>query len=466
MSAARDLEGWTDGREAEVGAFLAAWSDAASRAASATAADERTDAEAATLVADWFDKLALDDVETVEIDGHHGVYATRSRAGAGPTILVVGVHDLPASGGADDETRPAPRADSHGVLGAGVASRFGSFVAHVEAYMALSNGKGLDVNLQVLTVSEHLLNPAALGELVDRLNLGAVDGIIATAAVAWDLGGPTITVGARGELVVEVSIDTGRDVSTSTFSGAVRNPLTLLVEAIGQLRESNGRISLPGFYHRARPASEDERQLLAAGAIDAGDWLRATGTSVHDGGPSSLERVSMWPSLEIVSIGAGVDERALTHTIPGQASAILAFQLVPDQRPVEIEAALRSWLEQRIHPEVALTIHTLSAADPYQVDRSSTLVLAQARALKSVCGGAPTPVSGGGTPGLAGLATTLGVPMIFSGLAAPASHVLTGHERLSMQRLQLGVMLAGETFIQLQPGANSLASRFSRFAST
>lgn len=472
MSAGGDLAGWATGREAGLGEFLVAWSRAASGAADSDAdsGDQSVDpeAQAAQLVATWFDELLLDDVRTIELHGAHAVHATRSRALSGPTVLVVGVHDLPRSGGADAETSPAPRFDSEGVLGAGVASRFGAFAAHIHAYQALSSRTaGLDVNLQVLSLSETLLDADSLSDIANELDLSQVDGIIATPAVAWDLGAPTISVGARGELILDVTIDTGRDVASSTFAGAVRNPLTLLIESIGQLREPNGRISLPGFYHRARPASEDERQLLLNGAIDPDAWLRATGTNSPAGGPSALERVSLWPSLEIVSVTAGVDQRSTTHTIPGSASATLAFQLVPDQRPVEIEASLRSWLEQRIPSEVGLTIQAVSAAEPHQVDRSSALILAQARALKAVCGAAPTAVAAGGLAGIAPLATELGVPMIFNGLAAPASHVLTGHERLSMQRLTLGVMIAGELFEQLQPrSGGGLAARFARLTST
>jgi len=468
MTAGGDLAGWATGRETRLGEFLVSWSRAASGTDDVN--DDplsRSDDAPAALVANWLEELLLDDVRTVELDGLHAVHATRSRAAQGPTVLVVGVHDLPRCGGADSETSPPARFDSEGVLGTGVASRFGSFAAHVHAYLALSGRpSGLDVNLQVLSLSEGLLYPDVLADLAGEFDLSRVDGVIATSSVAWDLGAPTISVGARGELVIDVTIDTGRDVATGAFAGAVRNPLTMLIEALGQLREPNGRIALPGFYHRARPASEDERQLLIGGAIDPNAWLRATGTNTHVGGPSALERVSLWPSLEVVALEAGVDQRSTTHTIPGTATATLAFQLVPDQRPVEIEASLRSWLEQRIPAEVGLTIQAVSAAEPCQVDRSSALILAQARALKAVCGAAPTAVAAGGMPGIASLADMLGVPMIFNGLAAPASHVLTGHERLSMQRMQLGVMIAGELFDQLQPKTGGLAARFARLTST
>lgn len=459
MKNGTQLDWWTDGRAPIVSETLVNWSLASS-------ASEPTDT--ADQVHGYLTELLLDDIEVVDLPTSRAVYASRARAGAdAPTVLVVGVHDLPAQSGGDPATNPGARSDSEGVLGPGVASRFGSFVAHIEGFMGLSNEREgrLEVNLKVLAVAEAALQPGDIAALAERLPLGDIDAVIATAATAWDLNAPTITVGARGELLVEVEVNAGRDLALMTFGGASRNPLTVLAEALGRLREPNGRISLPGFYHRATPASAEERSALVRDGYDPTAWLSATGALKLEGGPSPLERVSLWPSLDILSIEAGAGRRAAGRTIPGSARAIVAFQLVPDQRPSEIEAALRSWLEQRVPPEVGLAVRVLSSADPHQVDRSSEMILAQARALKRVVGSAPIPVASGGMAGLSYIADRLGAPMIYSGIAAPASHTQTAHERLSVQRFRLGVNLAGELFNQLQPRSPGLLGRFDRASS-
>lgn len=454
MKNGTQLDWWTDGRTPIVSDTLVNWSAAASTSDGGDTAEQ---------VRDYLSELLLDDIEIVELPTSRAVYASRNRAGAdAPTVLILGVHDLPVQSGGDPGTDPGARSDAEGVLGPGVASRFGSFVAHVEGFMGLSNeleGR-LEVNAKFLAVAESALQTGDLDALVDRLPLGDVDTVVATAATAWDLNAPTITVGSRGELVVEIEVNAGRDLALMTFGGASRNPLTVLTEALGRLREPNGRISLPGFYHRATPASDEERSALSRDGYDPAAWLSATGALRLDGGPSPLERVSLWPSLDVLSIEAGAGRRAAGRTIPGSARAVVAFQLVPDQRPSEIEAALRSWLEQRVPPEVGLAVRVISSTDPHQVDRSSEAILAQARALKRVVGNAPIPVASGGMAGLSGIADRIGASMIYSGVAAPASHTQTAHERLSVQRFRLGVNLAGELFDQLQPRQSGFRARF------
>lgn len=454
MKNSAQLDWWTDGRTPHLTETLVGWS----RAASTDDAGSVTDH-----FYDYLDELLLDDLEIIELTDTEAVFAQRCRSSAdAPTVLLLGVHDLPPLDGGQPDTDPGVRADAEGVLGPGVASRFGSMVAHIEGFIGLSNDREgrLDVNLKILSVSERILHTSDVDLLIAQLPLDGIDTVIATPATAWDLAAPTVTVGARGQLLAEVEVTAGRDLAAVSFGGASRNPLTVLTEAVGRLRETNGRIALPGFYHRATPSSAEERTVLGRNGYDPASWMRATGAMALQGGPSPLERVSLWPTLDILSLTSGADRRASSQTIPGMATATLAFQLVPDQRPSEIEASLRSWLEQRVPPEVGLAVTVTSWASPYQVDRSSPAILAQAKALKQICGQAPIPVASGGLPGVSVFAERLGASMIYSGLAAPASHILTAHERLSMQRFRLGVNLAGELFSQLEPKSGSFRSRF------
>jgi hypothetical protein len=61
-----------------------------------------------------------------------------------------------------------------------------------------------------------------------------------------------------------------RNLHSGNFGGVVHNLLQVLCEIIGQLRDANGRLAIPGFHDRVRRWSEEERAYMArAGPPDA-----------------------------------------------------------------------------------------------------------------------------------------------------------------------------------------------------
>lgn len=409
--------------------------------------------EPAHVAAAYFRDSLLDDIEIVPNDGYlDACYAQRCRSGAdAPTVLLVGLHDMPEFQGNPDAA-PEAVVDSEGYRGRGVASRIGSLVAAVEGYLGATAEAGGDgpVNLRVLTLGEHVLGTGNLRRVLGQVPLDDIESIIMTSAISWELAAPTITVGARGRLLADVTVSTGPDLADVVFAGAARNSLDLLTRVLGSLRDKSGRIAIPGFYHRATPPTPGQRAAMERDGFDPSRWISTTGAVIPTSGPSPLERASAWPAINVLSVESGASERAGNATIPGSATALLSMHLVPDQRPIEIEAALRSWIESRMPAGVSVDVTVREAARPYKTPHDHPSVVAQARSLKRVFGKAPVPVVAGGTTGSGELADYLNVPVLFSGLASPASHFGTPRERLSRSRFGTGVNLNGEFFQQLR----------------
>lgn len=448
MARFAQLDWWVDSRTALTDALLLKWSEAA------IAEDNEA---LASCVTSYLNDVNLDDVEVIDSPSPgSAIFGQRMRAGGdAPTVLIVGCLDLPKLNhtNADD----APRIDDQGLIGAGIASRFGSLVAHIEGFLGVSHDhEGQPpTNLQVLMISSACLSNSSLDDVLDAAPIHDIDVIVATHGVAWDLDAPTITLGARGELVIEIEMQAGRDLQASTFAGTARNPLTTLVELLGDLRSDNGRILLPGFYHRAVPPTDAERAALLRGGYDASSWLRATGATGLTGGPSALERSSLWPSADILDVTAGATGRIAAETMPGSAKATIAFQLVPDQVPSEVESSLRNWIDGRSTGDLDVTVTSIAQATPFQVLRDTPWVVAQARALKRICGSAPIPVVSGGAPGYGEIAEHVGAAMLYSAFGSPANNLGTTHERLSRSRFRTGVNLSGELFEQFRKRRSS-----------
>lgn len=423
------------------------WGTVSATLVSLAKACSDTEDDSAATMASYLSDFPLDDLSTSELsDGSPVVLAQRLRTPDAPTVLVVGVHDAPVPPG-----ELICREDDEGVVGPGVAAHYGGLLAALEGYFGLMNEQAgnTPVNLQVATLSNRAVTVQGLQELAELTSARKTDVALATAGTAWDLDAPSITTGARGHLLIRLTVSGGSDLPATVFAGSSRNPLTVLVDALAQLRQDDGRIALPGFYHRAMPASSDTRNAMQPAGYDPSAWQRGAGAVGFTGGPSALERSALWPTVDVLSIDAGARPRVANTTLPGSASATILFTLVPSQRPEEVEVALQSWAEDRLRPGMEVTTAVLGESDPHQLTAGEPALASQVRAVKRVIGGQPVFVPAGGMPHMTALTRALQAPVLFTGLAAPSCRSGTDRERVSFSRFVTGANIAGELFNQL-----------------
>src|SRR6185312_9083560 len=76
----------------------------------------------------------------------------------------------------------------------------------------------------------------------------------------WDIDTPAITTRLRGMLYAEVTLKAAnRDLHSGLFGGSALNPINALTRILGELKDDQGRIQLPGFYDRVKPISNAQR---------------------------------------------------------------------------------------------------------------------------------------------------------------------------------------------------------------
>lgn len=362
-----------------------------------------------------------------------------ARSGQRAKVLVVGRHDV-----ADLGTATAGTASAGSSIGPGLASRLGPTVAFSEGFQAARTLTVEDpVNIEFLS-----LGPGdTFADVATAVFTGNVDGVYLTNATHWSPDHPTLTVGARGQLVAELTLAAGSPIDDFTVSGATRNPLTKMTQLLGELRDARGRIVLPGFYERAQAPDSGVRAALTADNHDANAWADTLNIARPSGGLSSLERASLWPGVSVLSIVTDVNDG---RTAPGAVTATIGIYLVPDQRHVEVERSLRNWFQTSapadLHPSMKLT----SSSRPFRAAPDSLPVQAQARAAFRLFGRHPVLVAAGGAPGSGETAFAIGAPVGFAGIARPSSSIGTVAEALSWAEFDGGVALAAETSLQLR----------------
>src|ERR1700751_6443301 len=91
---------------------------------------------------------------------------------------------------------------------------------------------------------------------------------------------PSMCTGMRGLASAEVTL-TGpvRDLHSGSFGGGVPNPLHAMAALLAGLHDDDGRVTLPGFYDRVVPLTQEERDLFARLPFDEKTWLADAGHS-------------------------------------------------------------------------------------------------------------------------------------------------------------------------------------------
>lgn len=355
-----------------------------------------------------------------------------------PHLLVLGRHDV------NDlrATRPLP--SGPGLSGPGVASRVGPTISFTEGFLAAQElTTDPPVNMSILSLGE--------GDTFDSVSptlfLGHVTAIVVTSAVSWNATHPVITTGSRGELVAELSLAGGGAIDDYLTSGALRNPLTTMMQILGELRDNRGRIVIPGFYDRAQAPDAALRNAWLLNDHDPNAWTVGLGAAAPTSRLSSLERASLWPGASVLAVeSADADGR----TTPSRVSATLALYLVPDQRHAETEAALRSWFLERAPTDLAPQVNVQVAARPYRAATDSAVVAAQTRAAYRLYGRKPVLVPAGGPSGSGEIAFRAGAPVSFAGIAPPSLGYGSTSESVPWEQFDAAVALAAETLLQLR----------------
>ena len=244
---------------------------------------------------------------------------------AAPTVLVYGHHDVqPVEPIEEWHSPPFEPAERDGLLlGRGASDDKGQVLFHslgVRACLAASSAAAPPVTIKLLIEGEEESGSEHFAELLrrERARL-ACDVIVISDTTMWAADVPSMCTGMRGLVPVEVTL-TGpvRDLHSGSFGGGVPNPLHAMASLLAGLHDEQGRVTLPRFYDRVLPLSEEERDLLARLPFDEKQWLAEAGESgaaYGEQGFSTLERIWARPTAEVNGMWGG-------HTGPGSKTII------------------------------------------------------------------------------------------------------------------------------------------------
>ena len=400
----------------------------------------------------------LQNVNLLETPGLPAVYADWLHAGPdAPTVLVYGHHDVQPTDPLDEWKSPPfdPVIVDGECRARGAIDDKGQVLYEIEAARGLLRRDGrLPVNLKLLIEGEEEVGSAHFEALLkDQSELLSCDVIVVSDTGMISRETPSSTVGMRGLVAFDVAIRTATiDLHSGMWGGAVPNAARIAARIAAGLVDDAGRVTLPGFYDRVRSLSPEEQASLDAQPFDEAEFRAAAGGVPYlegEKGFSSLERVGVRPTAELVGIHSGYGGPGIKTIVPATAGFKVAFRLVPDQRPDEVEASFRAWLGDRVPDGVSLEVTPEGGVAPALTPVDHPSMRALVRAIEKVWGNPPLFTREGGSGPEEALGRVLEAPVLFLGVGLPGDRIHAPNERMVMDQFWKGLLAAGELLLEL-----------------
>jgi acetylornithine deacetylase/succinyl-diaminopimelate desuccinylase-like protein len=157
-------------------------------------------------------------------------------------------------------------------------------------------------------------------------------------------------------------------------------------------------------------------------------------------GYSSLERVSVRPTLEVNGMISGFTGKGSKTVLPAKAMAKISMRLVPNQDPEEVHQQLITFFEQNAPPTITWEITQLAGGRASITDRNIPGVKALDEALEVVWGKpAYYQRMGGSIPVVAQMKDILNIESVMSGFGLPDDNIHAPNEKLHLPTWYKGI---------------------------
>lgn len=417
-------------------------------------ADPRHDGDcrkAAEWLRDYLAPLGFS-VKICETAGQPIVLAQSLHAGKAPHILFYGHYDVQPVDPLDlwetPPFEPSIKTDETGqeiIHGRGAADDKGQILTFLEACHAIrEQGRDLPVNITILlegeeeSGGEHL--PAFLEEQKNHLHPDMAficDTDMATPEV------PAITAMLRGLVSEEIVIyAANRDLHSGIYGNAARNPIQILAKIIADLRDVEGRVTLPDFYEGVPEIADSIRQQWQEIGKTDEALLKPLGLKQAAGEKEfrAVEQTWCRPSCDVNGISGGYEGPGFKTVIPAKASAKISFRLVGQQDPIKIRESFRKFVQERIPEDCRVEFIAHGASCASMVSLEGPVLQQVSQALEAEWNQPAAIVgSGGAIPVVGDLQRVFGIESFLVGFSNVDDRIHSPNEKYNLRSFHKGI---------------------------
>lgn len=382
-------------------------------------------------------------------DGHPMVVA-KSAPGGARSLLFYGHYDVQPVDPLELWDRPPfepelqETANGKVIRGRGASDDKGQLMTFIEAVRAWKSVHGsLPTDLILLFEGEEESGSPSLLPFLK----GNAEELRASIALICDTGmyadgRPAITTQLRGLVGEEVIIrGADRDLHSGSFGGLAANPIMVLAQALAALKDSDGRITLPGFYDGVDDLSDDLARDWQALNFNAGEFLGRVGLShpIGEKGRTPLEMAWNRPTAEINGITGGYTGDGFKTVLPAEAQAKVSFRLTGKQDPAKIRQAFRRHINSFVPKDCHAEFHEHDGSPASVMDTSDPAFTAAKQALTEEWGREAAFIGAGGSIPIAGdFKQILGIDSMLIGFGRDDDRIHSPNEKYNVESFAKG----------------------------
>jgi acetylornithine deacetylase/succinyl-diaminopimelate desuccinylase-like protein len=423
--------------------------------------------KAAEFVASELRRIGMNNVEIIPTKGHPLLYADWLHAPGKPTVLMYAHFDVQPPDplnewksppfvdkdayAVEDEsvktnwTLPAERNDN--IYCRGAVDDKGQLWMEVKALESLfqaHNGK-LPINVKVIFEGEEEVGGESIAEYVrkQKAKLKADFALVCdTELFAPNL--PTLCVGLRGLVYTEIEAYGAKtDLHSGMYGGAAPNPFFALIEIISKLKDSKGKVLIPGFYSKVKAPSKDELKAWKRLPFNEEHYRKTeVGSKVLTGEPgfSVLYRTWARPTLEVHGMPGGFVAPGAKTVIPAKAAAKVSMRLVPNQDPDDILKRYTAFVKKLTPKGIETKIKVWSKGPAAVVGTDNRYIKAATEALHETFKKDTVFIrSGGSIPIVTDFQDVLKLPSVMMGFGLPDDNLHAPNEKFHIPNFHRGV---------------------------
>ena len=415
---------------------------------STLAENKRDMITAAEFVVGKLRSAGMENVKIIETKGHPLVYADWLNAPGKPTVLIYGHYDVQPVDPINlwDSPPFEPTIKDGKIYARGATDDKGQMYMHIKSVEAFMKTQGdLPLNVKFIIEGEEEIGSGNLEEFVNKnQDLLKCNAVLISDTSLYGPGIPTLTYGLRGLCYMEVEV-TGpnRDLHSGTFGGGVDNPINVLAEMISKLKDSSGKIKIPGFYNDVINLTKKERENFKALPFSEKKYALELGVKELNGekGYSTLERVWARPTLDCNGIFGGFTGEGAKTVLPSKATAKISMRLVPNQDPKKIAKLFKSYITKIAPKTVKLVIKDLHGAYPIATSLDDRATVSAAKALSNVFGKKTIFMrEGGSIPIVVVFAKKLKASPVLMGMGLNTENLHSPNEHFNLNHFHLGIL--------------------------
>ena len=238
------------------------------------------------------------------------------------------------------------------VFGRGSTDDKGELVTRIKAVESFLKTTGdVPCNIKFVIEGEEETGSAHIENYLKKYKKKfSCDGVI------WEFGyvdaqnRPIIGLGMKGLLFVELSVKESIRDAHSSLAVLIKNPAWRLIEAVGTLRDKNGRILIKDWYKDVKPFSKKDLEIISKEPFDKVSFKKEFGIDSFVGnldGMSAKKALVGGATCNIAGFVSGYIGEGAKTVLPGKALVKIDFRLVPNMDPKKQIARLKHHLKSK-----------------------------------------------------------------------------------------------------------------------